>query len=221
MLNPELEKRFQTIALVIVRIALGYLFFTQLWWKVPPLYGCRADFAPTTGTVDANGRAQLKRTQGLCDWMGIEAVWGDGPHPVMVADMSSVGGPRLAVDIQFLSKPNALFIQNFALPNISWFGAVVFAMEAFIAFTLIFGVFSRLGALVCLAQAMQLWIGLAGIGNPSEWEWSYNFLPVLALLMIAYAPGRSFGLDALIRPRLLAMAAKGNKLMGLIANWAM
>jgi hypothetical protein len=37
-------------------------------------------------------------------------------------------------------------------------------------------------------------------------------MPILSLLVIAYAPGRVFGLDTLLRPRLLAATEKGNKI---------
>jgi hypothetical protein len=54
-------------------------------------------------------------------------------------------------------------------------------------------------------------IGLGGIGNPYEWEWAYINIVLLALLAFAFAPGRYFGLEALLRPRLLAAAANGNR----------
>ena len=50
------EARLQQAALVLLRIGLAYLFFTQLWWKLPPSFGCPADFRFTTGTP-----AQLQR----------------------------------------------------------------------------------------------------------------------------------------------------------------
>ena len=211
------EQILHQAAIVIGRLALGYLFFTQLWWKVPPTFGCPADFAVTTGTVNANRQAQLQRTSGLCDWIGIESVWAKAPHPVLVADMKSVGGPVIAVDIGPLARLNGVFLDNVAIPNIRWFGYAVWGMEAFIAVSMILGLFSRAGALVGFAQAMQLWVGLAGISSPFEWEWSYNWMPVLSLLLLAYAPGRIFGLDALIRPRLLAAAEKGNRVAGLLS----
>ena len=43
--------RLQKVALFVTRILLGYLFFTQLFWKFPPQFGCPDDFAFTTGTV--------------------------------------------------------------------------------------------------------------------------------------------------------------------------
>ncbi len=205
------ERRLHKVVVVLGRLALGYLFFTQLWWKAPPTFGCPADFAVTTGTVDANRRATLQRTSGLCDWIGIESVWAKASHPVAVADMKSVGGPVIAVDIGPLARLNGLFLDNVAIPNIRWFGYMVWGMEAFIFISLFFGIFSRLGALVALAQSAQLWIGLAGITNPAEWEWSYNLMPVLSLLLLALAPGRVFGIDAWLRPRLLAAAEKGSR----------
>ena len=207
----NVEHLAQKAALVIGRIALAYVFFTQLWWKTPPTFGCPADFAVTT--ADANGK--LQRTSGLCDWMGVEAVWSERPHPVLVSNLDNKGNPEIAVDIGFLAAGNGLFLKNFAIPNIRWFGYVVFGMEFFIFATLFFGLFSRLGGLVALAQSLQLWIGLAGIGNPFEWEWSYNWMPVLSLLVIAFPVGRTLGLDALLHPRLKAAGEKGNK----IAAW--
>jgi len=201
--STQWEGRLQKIALVLTRLLLAYLFFTQLWWKTPPTYGCPPDFALTT--ADASGR--LQRTGGLCDWTGVQAVWSTRPHPILVSNLDNAGAPEISVDIGFLAQLNGAFINGFVRSNMSWFGTVVFLMEAWIFLSLFFGLFSRLGGLVALALSLQLWIGLAGISNPAEWEWSYNFLPVLSLLMIAFAPGRYFGLDALIRPRLL----KGGK----------
>jgi hypothetical protein len=53
-------------------------------------------------------------------------------------------------------------------------------------------------------------VGLAGVAG--EWEWSYNWMPVLALLIFAFAPLIGFGIDSLLRPRLKPSADKGNML---------
>lgn len=210
---PSIELKSQTFTLVLARILLGYLFFTQLWWKVPPDFGCPDDFSFTT--EDANGR--LQRTSGLCDWIGVESVWSARERPLLVADLDSVGGPRLSIDIGLLARANGAFLENVVQPNITWFGYIIWGMEAFIFISLFFGLLSRLGGLVAIAQSMQLLVGLAGIGSPYEWEWAYNLMAMLSLLVFAFAPGRTFGLDALIRPRLLASAEKGNKLAGALA----
>jgi len=213
------EKALQNVMIVVGRLALGYLFLTQLLWKMPPNFGCPPDYAFTTGTVD-NGRVNLRRTSGLCDWIGVESVWASQPHPILVANVDNQGAPEFAVDIGFLARGNGAFIDNFVKPNIRWFGHAIWGMEASIALTMIFGLFSRLGGLVAIAQSAQLWVGLAGIGNPVEWEWTYNMILALSLVMFALAPGRVFGLDTLIRPRLLASAEKGNRLAGWL-TWLM
>lgn len=210
---PNLERRLQKATLVLGRILLGYLFFTQLWWKVPPSFGCPADFAFTT--ADASG--DLQRTGGLCDWVGVETVWSVRPHPVLVANLGSVGGPVITLDIGFLARLNGLFLENVVQPNITWFGYVIWLMEAFIFVSLIFGLLSRLGGLVALLLSLQLMVGLAGISDPFEWEWGYNLMVMLSLLVLVFAPGRIFGLDARLRPRLLAAAEQGNKAAGALA----
>ncbi len=212
----RLDIPLQKIALVLGRMLLGLLFFTQLWWKVPPSFGCPADFAFTS--ADASGN--LLRTSGLCDWVGIESVWSTRPHPIFVADLRTIGGPLLSIDIGFLSRGNGLFIDNVVKPNIRVFGLMVWGMEALIFVCLFFGIFTRLGALVAIFQSLQLWIGLAGIASPPEWEWSYNWMPVLAFLVFAFAPQIAFGIDSLLRPRVKPLADKGS-LLGRALYWLM
>src|SRR5262245_57474234 len=126
------ENYLRKIALVLARLALAYLFFTQLFWKFPPTFGCPADFAFTS----ANAEGKLERTSGLCDWIGVEAVWSHRERPFFVADMQPVGGPKLAVNLAWAAAMNGLFIENFIMPNIRWFGYIIWAMEAFIFISL-------------------------------------------------------------------------------------
>jgi hypothetical protein len=201
----QIEDTLKNIGLLIGRIALGYLFFTQLWWKVPPSFGCPADFA---FSEEVNGR--LRTTSGLCDWIGREAVYAQKPRQFFVADMRSVGGPNLALDVSPLVRANGAFLDGFVKPNIRWFGTVVWGMEAFIFVSLVFGALSRLGGLVALAQSAQLMIGLSG--TPGEWEWIYHTMVALALVLAAIPTGRWLGVDAWLRPRLHAAAVQGNRL---------
>jgi hypothetical protein len=199
------ERRLQQAALVVGRLCIAYLFFTQLWWKVPPTFGCPADFHFTTGTP-----SQLQRSSGLCDWIGIESVYATQPRPVLAANLDNRGAPEIAVDIGLLARLNGAFINNIVQPNIRWFGYLIFLAESFIFLSLFFGLFSRLGGLVAIAMSAQLWVGLAGILNPYEWEWSYTLMLVLSLLIFAFAPGRILGLDMWLRPRLQASAQRGS-----------
>jgi uncharacterized membrane protein YphA (DoxX/SURF4 family) len=209
-MSPKTQTRLQNIALVIARIFLGYLFFTQLFWKMPPTFGCPSDFAFTTGSAE-NGRVNLQRTSGLCDWIGIESVWAQQPRPFFVADMTSIGGPQLSIDLGWLARLNGIFIDNVVMPNISWMGWLIWGGEAFIAISLILGLFTRLGGLTAVAISGQLMIGLSGITNPYEWEWGYNQMVMLSLLIFAFAPGYIFGLDWLLKPRLQASADEGSR----------
>jgi hypothetical protein len=209
---PLWEIRLQQAALVLLRVGLAYLFFTQLWWKTPPTFGCTADFRFTTGTP-----AQLQRSSGLCDWIGIEAVYATEPRPFFVANIDNRGAPELAIDLGWAARLNGALIENVVKPNIAWFGYLIWLAEAFIFASLFFGLFSRLGGLVAIGVGAQLMIGLGGIGNPYEWEWAYTNIVLLAILAFAFAPGRSFGLDTLLRPRLLTAAARGNRLARAVA----
>ena len=206
------EETLRKVSLVIGRLALAYLFFSSLFWKMPPTFGCPADFAFTT----ANAEGKLVRTTGLCDWIGVETVWSERPRRFFVTNLDNQGQPEIALNVSWIAQLNGLFLKNFVQPNIRWFGYIIWAMEAFIFASLFFGLFSRLGGLVALAQSGQLMIGLAGISSPFEWEWSYHLMVVLSLIILAFAPGRYFGLDTLLRPRLQAAKDRGNRLAGLL-----
>jgi hypothetical protein len=209
---PTWERRLRNVTLVIVRIGLAYLFFTQLFWKMPPDFGCPSDFSFTTGSVDDSGRLRLQRTSGLCDWIGIENVWADQPRPFFVANIDNEGAPEISIDLGWAAKLNNFFLENIVMPNIRWFGWVIWAGEAFIFVSLFFGIFSRLGGLTAILISGQLMIGLAGISNPYEWEWAYIVMVLLSLIMFAFAPGRVFGVDAWLRPRLESAENRGNRL---------
>jgi thiosulfate dehydrogenase (quinone) large subunit len=190
------EKRLQQAVIVLARLGLGLLFLTQLSWKSPPTFGCGSDFAFTTADTSGN----LRRTRGLCDWIGVESVYATRDRAV------------LGINIRPIAQLNGVFIDTIVKPNIRWFGYVIFGAEAFIAAAMFLGLFSRLGALVAIGMSAQLMVGLANIPNPFEWEWSYILMVLLSILMFGLAPGRILGLDAFLRPRLGAAAARGSRM---------
>jgi uncharacterized membrane protein YphA (DoxX/SURF4 family) len=167
--------------LLIARLIYGYLWYTQLLWKLPPSFGCPANFAVTTDI-----RA---RTTGLCDWVGIMTLYSKIPL-------------------------QASLVKQFVVPNMAWFGWVVFLMEGFVALSLIFGLFTRLGGLAALVQGLNLYFGVTAA--PGEWYWTYGMLYTLGLVFLAIPTGRFLGLDALIRPRLQPAADRGNRLARLL-----
>ena len=174
------KMRFDIIGLVgllIARLIYGYLWYTQLLWKLPPTFGCPATFAVTTDIHH--------RTSGLCDWVGIMTLYSKIPL-------------------------QASLVKQFVVPNMSWFGWVVFLMEAFVAVSMIFGVFTRVGGLAALIQGLNLYFGVTRA--PGEWYWTYGMLYTLGIVFLAIPAGRFLGLDALLRPRLQASADGGNRL---------
>ncbi|MEW5956840.1 MAG: TQO small subunit DoxD, partial [Chloroflexota bacterium] len=204
------EEIFRKVVLVLARLLVAVLFFANLFWKMPPSFNCPPDFAFTT----ANADGKLVRTSGLCDWVGVEAVWSHRPRQFFVVNLDNQGSPEIALDVSWAARLNGLFLENFVMPHIRWFGYVVWGMEAFIFVSLLLGLLGRLGALVAIAQSAQLQLGLAGISSPFEWEWGYHLMVMVSLLVFAFAPGRILGLDAWLRPRLQAAAEGGNRLAG-------
>ncbi|GAC1407958.1 MAG: hypothetical protein NVSMB49_28100 [Ktedonobacteraceae bacterium] len=82
-----------------------------------------------------------------------------------------------------------------------------------VAISLLFGVFSRLGALLALVLAVQLYVGLALA--PGEWYWTYGMLILLAVVLIAIPAGRRLGIDQWLAPRLHATTS-GNRFVRLL-----
>lgn len=190
----RLERTITVVAITIASIGLGYLFFTQLWWKLPPDFGCRNDF--TRG--------------GLCFFLQHSVDEADASDKLLKADiLGSSPGPELSVPIGWATQLNAAFINSFVQPNIRWFGYVIWGTEAWIFLSLCLGFFSRLGALAAIGISTQLMIGLAH--TPNEWEWSYILMLLLSIAMFGLAPGRYFGLDRLLRPRLKVLSERGSR----------
>jgi hypothetical protein len=214
---PREEVRLGQILMLIARLGLAYLFFSQLFWKLPPTFGCPPDYRFTTGSVGDNGRMQLQRTSGLCDWIGIEVAWADQPRYLFVTNLDNQGQAELRLPIGWAARLNGRFLEGFVEPNIRWFGWFIWGAEAFIFLSLFLGLFSRLGGLVSVLISGQLALGLAGISNPYEWEWSYLLMVFLSVAMLAAAPGRFLGVDAWLRPRLLRAADKDNGLARVVA----
>ena len=192
--SSRLERGLIVLTLAIASIGLGYLFFTQLWWKAPPDFGCRDDF--TRG--------------GLCFFIEEESAIAGDANKLLKADIiGSNPGSELSVPIGWATQLNGIFIDNVVLPNIRWFGYVIWSTEAFIFLSMCLGFFSRLGALAAIGMSMQLMIGLAH--TPNEWEWSYILMVLLSIAMFGLAPGRYFGLDRLLRPRLKVLSERGSR----------
>lgn len=191
------EERLRKVMIVIARLGLAYLFFANIWWKMPPDFGCGEAF--TYPVLTQEGKLDASKSGGgLCYWLGLETIYAPRVRNVFVSNMPAIG-LRWGVNISPLAQLNAAFIDNAIKPNLAVTGYLIWAAEVFIAISLFFGLLSRLGALVAVGISVQLFIGLANIPQPYEWEWSYGQMVLLSLLMVGLAPGRIFGLDQWLR----------------------
>ncbi len=141
------------VTLALVRIFLGYLWFQQLFWKLPPSYA--------------------------------------GLHSYVVNEGKYTFVPGYS-----------FIIQHVFLPNFILLGTGTWLAEFLVAMSLLFGIFSRLGALLSLILALQLYVGLAVA--PGEWYWTYGMLVLLAVVFVAIPAGRRLGIDQWLTPRLEA-----------------
>jgi hypothetical protein len=154
----------------------------------------------------------------LCYWIGLETVYAGQDRKVFIADIHRLlgSGEQFGINIGPLAALNGAFIEHVVKPNIAWFGYLIWGAEVLIFLTMFLGLFTRLGGLLATGIAAQLFVGLANIPSPYEWEWSYGQMLLLAIAMFGLAPGRVFGIDALIRPRLTQSAERGNWLARLV-----
>ena len=124
-----------------------------------------------------------QRTSGLCDWTGLMAAYSIFP-------------------------PHGWFVRTIMVPNLSWMGWGVFLLEVFLAVSLIFGLFTRLGGILGLLMALNLLLGLWVV--PHEWYWTYIMLMVLQWIFFVTGAGRKFGVDARLIKRLQPKAEQGS-----------
>lgn len=91
-------------------------------------------------------------------------------------------------------------------PNFNFFAFQVWAVETFIAVSLMLGIFTRLGGLLGALMAINLWLGFYNAAD--EWPWAYFFLILLMGFFVAVRAGRALGLDAMIASRRTGKAGR-------------
>jgi thiosulfate dehydrogenase (quinone) large subunit len=108
------------------------------------------------------------------------------------------------------------FLVNVMIPHWTFFGWMTLTTETFIAVTLIFGLFTRLGSLVAIGMAVNITLGILSV--PHEWGGTYTMLILLPAIFLLTGAGRSFGVDAFLAPPLERAAATGSALARM-ARW--
>lgn len=130
------------------------------------------------------------------------------------------GGLRRYVESEaqhtFVPGYSAILKQVF-LAHFSLLGTGVWTAELLVGVTLLFGLFTRFGALLAVLLSVQLYLGLAYA--PGEWYWTYGMLVLLGLVLGAVPAGRRLGIDQLLLPH-IQRAARTNRLARLV-SWFM
>lgn len=96
-------------------------------------------------------------------------------------------------------KAHSWFVEHVVLAHFYLFAPIVYATEVAIGISLMVGFLTRLGGLAGFLMALNLWAGL--YVAPGEWPWTYFFLVVIMAFFTVHPPGRSLGLDVLLRRR--------------------
>jgi thiosulfate dehydrogenase (quinone) large subunit len=160
-----LSERSMT-GLALIRIFVGYLWFQQLFWKMPP------DFA------------------------------GLYPYIIRESQRTIIPGYGFILQHTFLAGCTSLHTASGCTLFVP-LAAGVWTAELMVAISLMFGLFTRLGAILGSVLALQLYVGLAY----TEWLWTYGMLVLLCLALTAIPAGRRLGVDQWLAPRLQAVAS--------------
>jgi len=147
--------------LALIRILVGYLWFQQLFWKLPPT------FAGLYGYIVSESHHTIIPGYGSLLQHTFLAGCSSPPSPV---------GCTAFVPL----------------------AAAVWTAELLVSISLLFGLFTRFGAILATILSIQLYVGLAYTG----WIWIYGMMVLLGIVLIAIPAGRRLGVDVWLAPRL-------------------
>lgn len=161
-----------------VLLALALIGALVAWWRNPQQRNLRSI-----------GILLLRVLTGTMWWQ--QSLWKIPPHFGGLIYWMREEVAHAAVPLQ------ATLVRVVVLPNIGTFGPLVYACEALIGVSLIIGLFTRIGAILGVLMAINLWLGL--YSAPHEWPWTYFFLITIMGLFCIDPPGRVLGWDAVKR----------------------
>ena len=164
--------------LALIRMFVGYLWFQQLFWKMPP------------------------------DFRGLY------PYIIRESQHTIIPGYGALLQHTFLAGCSSLSTPTGCTVFVP-LAVCVWTAELLVSISLLFGLFTRLGAILATILSLQLYVGLAYA--PGEWIWTYGMLVLLALALVAVPAGRRLGADQWLAPRL--QAAGQQHRIARIASW--
>ena len=160
------------------------LWFTVIFWLL--LLGSAAAAAlawradPAQRSLHHIGYGLMRVIIGIMWWQ--QSLWKIPPHWAWgLIHWMEVMAEHASTQLQ------STLVRDLVLPNIAVFGPLVYAIEVFIAVSLILGAVTRLGGALGALMAINLWLGL--YNAPGEWPWTYTFLVVLQLIFLINPPG--------------------------------
>lgn len=168
-------------------------WFTPVFWLlliasvVLAVLNARAD--PAQRTPRAAGFWVLRMLVGCMWWQ--QSLWKVPPDFAGLRYWMGQEAAHAAIALQ------GAFVRELVLPHLGVFGLLVYLTEVAIGVSLLLGLLSRLGALLGVAMALNLWLGL--YSAPGEWPWTYMFLIVIMAGFVIDPPGRMLGADAVLR----------------------
>src|SRR5262245_24891439 len=162
--------------LALIRLFVGYLWFQQLFWKMPP------------------------------DFRGLY------PYIIRESQHTIIPGYGYILQHTFLTGCTNLSTPAGCTAFVP-LAACIWTAELLVAISLLFGLFTRFGAMLATILSLQLYVVLAY----TEWIWTYSMLVLLVLVLVAVPAGRRLGVDQWLAPRFQA-AGQHHRLVR-IASW--
>jgi len=102
--------------------------------------------------------------------------------------------------------PYSFIAEQVILPALPLFGWLVILIEGGLGVFLLIGFATRFWAVVAILQTCVIMLSV--LNAPGEWPWSYYLMAMTAAMLWATAAGRSFGLDAVVRPRMAQSSSR-------------
>lgn len=130
--------------------------------------------------------------------VGVAIMWIENVGWKKPPDFSTLRGFTTDAVTHPVLSPFSWVVQHIVLPNFTVFAWMTLLVEASIGAFLFVGLATRLWALIGIGQSLA--ITLSVLNAPHEWEWSYYLMILAHVAIFATAAGRSYGLDAVMRP---------------------